>query len=378
MTRFLRGLLAVVLGCWLTSAGAASVVFLSPGPASDGYWSAYARFMQAAAARLGMTLTVRYTDRDTRELVELARDALQGPNRPDYLVFSNELNVAPEILRLSQNSSVKLFAVNNTLTDDQLRILGDMPNRYPHFLGSLVGNDEEGGYLSAKHLISKSVSAKAGQTVEMLAFSGTNTTPVSLKREQGMYRALAEHPEIRLRQIVLGGWRRDRALEQARVLLKRYPDIHLIWAANDQMAFGAMDAVRETGGEPGRDVFFSSINWSPPSLDALQDGTISALVGGHFMLGGLAMVLLHDYDATDIATRDVIGARQVRVMQRIHATDVKQIRTNSKRDDYGVDVRSFSQAHNPAGVADIFSGACITLIRPSADCEIHHQLHYAE
>ena len=309
MFRFLHGLLVVMVACWLSPAGAASVVFLSPGHATDGYWAAYARFMQAAANRLDITLTVRYSNRDTRQLLELARDALQGPDRPDYLLFSNELNVAPEILRLSEQSNVKLFAVNNTLTDDQIRILGDLSQRYPRFLGSLVGNDEEGGYLTAKYLITRSPVAKSAQMSEMLAFSGTNNTPVSLKREQGMYRALAEHPEIRLRQIVLGGWRRDRAYEQARVLLKRYPNINLIWAANDLMAFGAMDAARETGREPGKDIMFSAINWSPPSLEAMH-GRLTALVGGHFMLGGLAMVLVHDYEVSEVATRKAIGAHQ--------------------------------------------------------------------
>ncbi|MFK7701410.1 ABC transporter substrate-binding protein [Pseudomonas caspiana] len=348
MTRHCCAALAVVLGCWLSPASAASVLFLSPGPASDGYWSAYARFMQAAATRLGMDLTVRYSNRDTRELIELARDALQGPFRPDYLVFSNELNVAPEILRLSQGSDVTLFAVNNTLTDDQVNILGDLPRRYPNFIGSLIGNDEEGGYLTAKRLISLYATSKPDQSIEMLAFSGTNSTPVSLKREQGMLRALAEHPEVRLRQIVLGGWRRDRALEQARVLLKRYPDIGLIWASNDQMAFGAMDAVREMGREPGKDVLFSTINWAPHSLNALQNGQISALAGGHFMLGGLAMVLLNDYDATDPATRKAIGSQQARVMKLVGISDLKQIRSNSKRDDYGVDFRTLSLKGQPA------------------------------
>lgn len=360
MTRLCCGVLVVALGCWLNAASAASVVFLSPGPASDGYWSVYARFMQAAATRLGINLTVLYSNRDTRQLVEQARDALQGPSRPDYLVFSNELNIAPEILRLSQSSEVKLFAVNNTLTADQLRILGDVSQRYPNFIGSLVGDDETGGYLTAKRLISLHPPLKAGNVIEMLAFSGTNTTPVSLKREQGMRRALAEHPEVRLRQIVLGGWRRDRALEQARVLLRRYPQISLIWSANDQMVFGAMDAVRETAREPGREVLFSSINWSPQSLTALQDGRISALAGGHFMLGGLAMVLLHDYDTTDPAARAIIGARQAQVMKEVSVSDLSRIRADSMRDDYGVDFRALSLKGQPAGTDYSF------LLRPAS------------
>ncbi len=142
--------LAVLMGwLWASSAWAATVVFISPGTESDGYWRSYVRVMQSAARTTDMTLTVLYSDRDTRKLLAMARETLQGKARPDYLLFSNELNVAPEILRLSLGSGVKLFAVNNTLTADQIRIIGDLPMRYPDFIGSLVGNDEEGGYLTA-------------------------------------------------------------------------------------------------------------------------------------------------------------------------------------------------------------------------------------
>lgn len=349
MHRVLQGLLIAVASGWLSCASAASVVFLSPGPATDGYWATYAKFMKSAADKLGMSLTVRFSDRDTRQLLILAREELLGPTRPDYLVFSNELNVAPEILRLSERSGVKLFAVNNTLTPDQIRILGDLRQRYPDFLGSLVANDEDAGYLTAKHLISLHTRGAGARAIEMLAFSGTNTTPVSLKREKGMYRALAEHPEVRLRQIALGGWRRDRAHEQARLLLKRYPEVNLIWAANDLMAFGAMDAVREKGGEPGTDVLVSSINWSPESLRDLQQGRIGAIAGGHFTLGGLAMVLLHDYDAADPQTRSFIGAREAKVMQLVGPGDVKKIIEAGRRDDFGIDVRLFSLLGKPPG-----------------------------
>ncbi|HEX8592874.1 MAG TPA: ABC transporter substrate-binding protein [Pseudomonas sp.] len=349
MNRAVRALLIITVSVWLNPAWAVSVVFLNPGPATDGYWQAYGKFMQAAADKLKMSLEVIYTDRDTRKLLAVAREALQGTHRPDYLVFSNELNVAPEILRLSKGSGVKLFAVNNTLTPDQISILGDLCEVYPDFIGSLIANDEEAGYLTATRLFRLASTSAKGQPLELLAFSGTNNTPVSLKREQGMYRALAEHPEVHLRQIVLGGWRRDRALEQARILLKRYPGTRLIWTANDLMAFGAMDAVIEIGGKPGEDILFSSINGSPASLVAMQEGRLNSVVGGHFMLGGLAMVLLHDYEATEPAARKNMGAQQARLMHLLEPDDIQRLRRASQRDDFGVDVRSFSLEGKPAG-----------------------------
>ena len=351
MIRCFSGCLVGVAGwLWLGGAWAASVVFLNPGSAPDPYWSSYSRFMQAAAQRLGMDLTLYYTDRDTRTLLTLARNVLQGSPRPDYLVFSNELNVAPEVLRLSLGSGVKLLAVNNTLTDDQLNILGDLPSRYPDFLGSVVANDDEGGYLVAKRLIESYPPARPGETIDMLAFSGTNSTPVSLQRERGLYRALAEHPEIRLRQIVLGGWRRDRAYEQAQVLLKRYPNVHLIWTASDQMAFGVIDAVREAGKQPGKDVLLGTINDSTAALQALLEGQLSVVAGGHFTLGGWALVLLNDYDRTDPPARQPVGAWIVRAMQIRERRDSVHFMQVNARDDYDIDVRAFVGGHSPAGI----------------------------
>jgi ABC-type sugar transport system substrate-binding protein len=352
MIRFFCGcLIFVVSSLWLGGAWAASVVFLNPGSAQDPYWSSYSRFMQAAADRLGMNLTVYYTDRDTRTLLTQARKTLQGSGRPDYLVFSNELNVAPEVLRLSVGSGVKLMAVNNTFTADQLSILGDLRSRYPDFLGSVVANDEEGGYLIAKRLIESHAPVLPGQTIDMLAFSGTNTTPVSLQRERGLYRALAEFPQVRLRQIVLGGWRRDRAFEQAQMLLKRYPNVHLIWAASDLMAFGVMDAVRETGKQPGKDILLGTINDSSAALQALHDGQLSVVAGGHFTLGGWALVLLHDYDAADKQARQPFGTWRVRAMQIRERSDSLRFMQANNRDDYGIDVRQFVGGHGPEGVA---------------------------
>lgn len=354
VSRLLACCLFLAGNVWVGGAWAASVMFLNPGAAPDPYWSSYSRFMQSAADKLGMNLRIYYTNRDTRILLGYARDALQGVDRPDYLVFSNELNVAPEILRLSVGSGVKLMAVNNTFTANQLEILGDLKQGYPDFLGSLVGNDEEGGYLSATRLIELHPPAASGEPVEMLAFSGTNGTPVSLLREKGMYRALAEHPNVRLRQVVLGGWRRDRAEEQALMLLKRYPEVSLIWAANDMMAFGAMDAVRAFGKQPGKDVLFGAINDSTEALQAQLEERLNVVVGGHFTLGGWALVLLHDYDQADPLTRRPIGDMRVRSLQLKERRDVMNYMSANLRDDYGVDVRQYTQGRSPEGVDSPF------------------------
>ena len=273
-------------------AQAASVVFLNPGTSTETYWVSYAQFMQAAAKDLGLDLRVRYGERDPHNTLAQAREVLQGSERPDYLVLVNEQYVAPQILRMAQGSGVKLLVVTSALTSDQVRLLGARDGI--NLIGSLVADDEEAGYLMLKDMLRQHGRVAPGESLDLLAFSGIKTTPVALLREQGMHRALAEHPEVRLRQLVYGEWSRERAFEQATQLFKRYPQTALVWSANDQMALGAMQAFQDSGRLPGKDALFSAVNSSPEILRERLNGRLSSLVAGHFTVGGWAMVLIHD------------------------------------------------------------------------------------
>lgn len=323
---------------------AASVVFLNPGYSNEPFWVGYSDFMQAAAADLGMQLRILYGERDPKRLLDTARQVLASPQPPDYLVFVNEMYTGPELLRLFADSPIKLFSLHSTLTPEQQRIVGGTREQYRHWIGSLVPNDQEAGYLMAKALIAK----LDGRPGEMLAFSGVRHTPSATLREEGLRMALAEHPEVRLQQLVYGEWARQRAYEQALALLQRYPAVRLVWSANDEMAFGAMRAAQELGRVPGKDLSFSALNNSEEVLQARMAGRLCVLVGGHFTLGGWAMVLLHDYHAgQDFAAR---GGKD-RVAPLFSLLDARQSRRLSRRlqvPGYGLDFRTFSAVYRPA------------------------------
>ncbi|MNO95487.1 ABC transporter periplasmic-binding protein YtfQ precursor [compost metagenome] len=208
-------------------------------------------------------------------------------------------------------------------------------------------NDEEGGYLMLKDLIRQHGPVAPGQTIELLAFSGLKITPSAQYRESGMRRALAEHPEVRLRQLVYGGWTRQRAYEQARLLFKRYPQTALVWAANDEMVFGVMQAYVEAGGEPGKGVLFGAINNSPEALQALLDRRLSVLLGGHFSLGGWALVQLHDYDEGVDLSQYGGRDRQIPLLQLIDRTQARRLLAMGAAQDFGVDFHKLSAKGRP-------------------------------
>ncbi|WP_440972646.1 ABC transporter substrate-binding protein [Pseudomonas koreensis] len=334
-------LLGAVFG---PAARAESVLFLNPGTTQEAFWVSYSQFMQAAARDLGVDLQILYSQRQPELTVAQARVALQGPNRPDYLMFVNEQYIAPQILRLAEGSGVKLFMVNAVLTADQQTLVGERPDR----IGSLVPNDEEGGYLMMKELIRLHPPVARGESIEVLAFSGLKITPSAQLRERGMQRALAEHPQVRLRQLVYGEWTQQRAYEQARQLVGRYPNVSLVWSANDEMAFGAMRAFAEVGKVAGKDVLFSAVNTSSEALRAVVDGRLSALVGGHFTLGGWALVELHDYDQGVDLARYGGRDRQLPLLQLIDKSQARRMLAMGSAPGYGVNFRKLSAKGRPA------------------------------
>lgn len=323
-------MLKVLITCvWLLGstygvmAHATSVVFLNPGMSTETFWVSYTQFMQAAAKDLGLELRVRYGERNPDKTLVQAREVLQGSQRPDYLVLVNEQYVAPQILRMAEGSGVKLLVVNSALTPDQVQLLGTRSGI--RLIGSLVADDEEAGYLMLSDLLRQHGPVAPGQSLDLLAFSGVKTTPVAQLRERGMRRALAEHPEVRLRQLVYGEWSRERAFEQATQLFKRYPQTALVWSANDQMALGAMQALQDSGRLPGKDVLFSAVNSSPEILQARLEGRLSSLVAGHFTVGGWAMVLVHD-DAKGLDIGAYGGRdRQLALFQLIDAAQARRL-----------------------------------------------------
>ena len=349
-------MLKVLIACvWLTGsaygamAHATSVVFLNPGTSTETFWVSYAQFMQAAAKDLGLDLRVRYSERDAQNTLAQAREALQGSERPDYLVLVNEQYVAPQILRMAQGSGVKLLIVNNALTPDQVQMLDARSDA--NWVCSLVADDEQAGYLMLTDLLRQHGPVAPGEALDLLAFSGAKNTPAAQRRELGLRRALAEHPHVRLRQLVYGEWSRQRAFEQASQLFKRDPQTALVWSANDEMALGAMQALQDSGRVPGKDVLFSAVNSSPDILRAYLDGRLNTLVAGHFTLGGWAMVLIND-DAKGVDISAYGGRdRQEALFQLIDAAQAQRLLGPTPP----VDFRALSALGKPASYRYPFS-----------------------
>jgi LacI family transcriptional regulator, galactose operon repressor len=114
---------------------------------------------------------------------------------------------------------------------------------------SLIGSDHElGGYLATRHLLQRGHRCIA-------TIVGVRARRVTQSRLRGYRRALTEAGIALDDQLVdEAGWQLAQAFTSTTRLLQRRPDITAIFAQNDQMAVGAMSALRSLGKRVPQDV----------------------------------------------------------------------------------------------------------------------------
>lgn len=298
-----RLLIAAALALCSTASPALNVVFINPGRSDETFWVTASEAMHAAAQSLGVKLEVLYAERDPERALQHGRDVAARPaaQRPDYAILVNEKNTLVANAQMLGAVGVKTFAAFSGLLPQE-RDQWAPRKGLPLLLGSLEPRAHDAGYLTAKALIARGLAEPKRYMVDgklhVIAIAGDRSTPVSIHRNEGLRHAITEHAaQVELERQVFADWRRDRAAELMRGLLQGPTKARLVWAGSDQMAFGAIEALEASGGKAGRELLFSGINTSNEAMQAVIDGRLTALAGGHFIAGAWALVMLYDYDA---------------------------------------------------------------------------------
>jgi ABC-type sugar transport system substrate-binding protein len=298
----------------------ARIVFLNPGESVEHdtgqHWQLVSRFMAATARRFGMELEVLYAERDHLLMVRQAESVAARAEAPDYVVIVNEKMAAPHMLQMLARSSAKVLLIHNDLTDAQRALTGNERGQIANWIGTVTADAERGSFRLMDYLILVNGAAPA----RVIGITGDPATPVSSERAAGVRAALAQRPQDRIDQLVYGDWSYSDGRDKARVLLARYPDANIIWAANDSMTLGALSAVQERQ----LSTCVGGLGALPDAVASVIRGDLAAIVAGDQFIGACAMVLIHDYHyGADFA--QVGGPRQrLDYLKVLHGSDAER------------------------------------------------------
>jgi ribose transport system substrate-binding protein len=112
-----------------------------------------------------------------------------------------------------------------------------------------------------------------GKVVEIQGIMGTN---VARDRSKGFNEAIAKHPDIKIVAQQAADFDRGKAMSVMENILQANPEIDAVYAANDEMALGALAAI-EAAGRLDK-ITLIGCDAVDPALDAIRSGKMEATI----------------------------------------------------------------------------------------------------
>lgn len=262
----------------------------------DIFWQPVTIFASEAAKQLNVKLTVLHGDSSKRQILENVKIAKSL--NVDAIISPNYSEVALQLFELSDELKLPLVLFNADVTKSYIQASGKPQQNFKYWLASIMPSDFEAGYQLGKKLIDKAREKEMGNAhgfIEVIAINGTITDTPAQQRLAGLQLAIKEDGNSHLLQSVHAFWDKKIAYYKVSRLQPRYPKAKVYWAASDLMAISTHQALSDLELEHGKDYVTGGIDWTVDGLLAMQNEQISTSIGGHFMDGAWAVILLFDY-----------------------------------------------------------------------------------
>ncbi len=136
---------------------------------------------------------------------------------------------------------------------------------------SFVSSDNvQGGQLAAEAL-----AEAMGESGGAIVLQGIPGSSASRERGEGFSEGISQFPDINVAGMQTANFDRAEGLNVATNLLQANPNLTGIFAENDEMALGAVEAL---GSRAGEDVFVVGFDGTEDGLAAVSDGTMVATI----------------------------------------------------------------------------------------------------
>ena len=136
-----------------------------------------------------------------------------------------------------------------------------------------------------------------GGNAKIIELEGTTGASPAIDRKEGFAEAIKECPGMEVVVSQDADFTRATGQSVTETLLQSHPDATAIYAHNDEMALGAIAAIKAIGKVPGEDIQVVSIDGNRDALEAVAAGDLYASVECSPRFGPMAFQTLMDYAA---------------------------------------------------------------------------------
>lgn len=207
------------------------------------------------------------------------------------------------------------------LIDRKTDIPGD-----EYFVTWIGSNFIEEGEKAGKWLVEYMDKAGRGKDqINIVELQGTVGSAPANDRKAGFANIIKDHANYKITQSQTGDFTRDLGKTVMESFLKKGEKIDVLYAHNDDMALGAIQAIKEAGLKPGTDIIIVSVDAVKGAFEAMVAGELNCTVECSPLLGPQLVDAVHkilkgeklpkltptiEYVYPQEVAKDTIGSRQ--------------------------------------------------------------------
>jgi ribose transport system substrate-binding protein len=192
---------------------------------------------KAAADSLGLELIVQAPEReiDVERQMQIVENLIQRQVRVLMLVPNGSREIVPAVVKANA-AKIPVVAVDTRVDGPTLTAAGGV-------LTTFIGSDnEDGGRMAGAYLIER-----LGGTAKVAVLEGVPGHETADARLRGFRKALAGAAGMQVVASQPANMERDQAFNVTQNILQAHPGITALFACNDVMALGAVEAIAAAG-----------------------------------------------------------------------------------------------------------------------------------
>ncbi|WP_186438291.1 substrate-binding domain-containing protein [Cohnella terricola] len=249
----------------------------------SGWRIAHTNSVIGAAKDAGIELLFRNADQSQERQFESIREFIR--QRVDVIAFSPKTETGwEEVLSEAKDAGIPVI-----LSDREVKVKDD--SLWTAYIGS---DFREEGRRAARWL-TEQADREPDRVYRIVELQGTPDSAPALGRKKGFEELIRDDDRFAYAASLEGDFTKRSGKElMAEALEKFGKSIDVVYAHNDDMALGAIEAIEAYGLKPGKDILLISVDATKSAMDALSIGKLNLVVECNPLLGPQLMKAVKD------------------------------------------------------------------------------------
>jgi len=234
------------------------------------------------------TLVMVYSDAQQKQENQIRAIRSFISRKVDVILFTAlvETGYGP-VLQEAQKAHIPVIMIDRDVAKD------DQKYRLTIMGSDFIKEGEKVGLWLEKYLKDKGID-DGSTPIDFAELQGTTGSAPAINRAVGFRNIQAKHANWQIKHSQDGDFTSSQGKQVMEAFLKDDPKIQVLFAHNDQMALGAIQAIKEAGLKPGQDIVIISIDAVKGIFQAIVNGEANATVECNPLLGPQAVQAIHD------------------------------------------------------------------------------------